>query len=99
MRCRSSTTSMSRQWLLGSSRRKRVCKEYLTTDSRNWKRSCGPNPIFQTRAGKYFDKPAVAVSGSLNYSDLFKVPFGDRAALLDAYNASMFSEFREVNIG
>jgi hypothetical protein len=59
---------------------------------------------FTTRAGKYFDKPAVGISGSLGYSGLYKRPIEERPfssdeALLDAYNASMFTEFREVNKG
>lgn len=55
---------------------------------------------FKTRAGKYFDRPAVAVNGSIGYSVLYKQhPFATDAALLDAYNASMFAEFREVNLG
>lgn len=55
---------------------------------------------FKTRAGKYFDRPAVAVNGSMGYSVLYKQrPFSTDAALLDAYNASMFAEFREVNLG
>jgi hypothetical protein len=59
---------------------------------------------FTTRAGKYFDKPAVAMNGSLGYSGLYKRPMEERPfssdeALLDAYNASMFTEFREVNLG
>jgi hypothetical protein len=59
---------------------------------------------FKTRAGKYFDRPAVAINGSMNYSNLYKLPleqhpFPSDAALLDAYNASMFTEFREVNVG
>lgn len=56
--------------------------------------------FFKTRAGKYFEKPAVAMNGSLGYSVLYRQgPFQGDDALLDAYNASMFSEFREVNIG
>jgi hypothetical protein len=55
---------------------------------------------FKTRAGKYFDRPAVAVNGSIGYSVLYKQrPFPTDAALLDAYNASMFTKFREVNLG
>jgi hypothetical protein len=61
---------------------------------------------FTTRAGKYFDRPAVAINGSMSYSGLYDIlpmaeqrPFLDDAALLDAYNASMFTEFREVNMG
>jgi hypothetical protein len=59
---------------------------------------------FTTRAGKYFDKPAVGISGAMNYSGLYKRaieerPFASDAALLDAYNASMFAEFREANMG
>ena len=59
---------------------------------------------FATRAGKYFDRPAVALSGSMNYAAFYSLPveqrpFASDAELLDAYNASMFSEFREVNMG
>ena len=59
---------------------------------------------FTTRAGKYFDRPAVAINGSMGYSNLYSLgieqrPFPSDAALLDAYNASMFTEFREVNMG
>jgi hypothetical protein len=59
---------------------------------------------FTTRAGKYFDRPAVAVNGSMDYSSLYSLPieqrpFPSETALLDAYNASMFTEFREVNMG
>jgi hypothetical protein len=59
---------------------------------------------FTTRAGKYFDKPAVAINGSMGYSSLYALPieqrpFLDDAELLDAYEASMFTEFREVNMG
>jgi hypothetical protein len=59
---------------------------------------------FTTRAGKYFDKPAVAINGSMGYSNLYILPLEQRpfpsdAALLDSYNASMFTEFRDVNMG
>ena len=59
---------------------------------------------FTTRAGKYFDRPAVAINGSMGYSNLYAFPtkqrpFPNDAALLVAYNASMFTEFREVNMG
>jgi hypothetical protein len=55
---------------------------------------------FKTRAGKYFDRPAVAINGSMGYSVLYKQrPFPTDAALLDAYNTSMFADFREVNMG
>jgi hypothetical protein len=61
---------------------------------------------FTTRAAKYFDRPAVAISGSMSYSGLYDIlptieqrPFSSDAALLDAYTASMFAEFREVNMG
>ena len=59
---------------------------------------------FKTRAGKHFDKPAVGESGALWYSgtykfDVDKRPFPDDEALLNAYNASMFTEFRDVNVG
>jgi hypothetical protein len=61
---------------------------------------------FTTRAGKYFDKPAVGINGSMGYDVLYdklpaveQRPFPGDAALLDAYNASMFAEFREVNMG
>jgi hypothetical protein len=59
---------------------------------------------FTTRAGKHFDRPAVGISGSMNFSNLYalppkKRPFTNDAALLDAYNASMFADFREVNMG
>jgi hypothetical protein len=59
---------------------------------------------FTSRAGKYFDRPAVGISGSLWYSGLYNRPmearpFSSDEALLDAYNASMFTEFREVNMG
>jgi hypothetical protein len=59
---------------------------------------------FTTRAGKYFDKPAVAINGSMGYAKFYtfkeeKRPFLSDVELLDAYNASMFAEFREVNMG
>jgi hypothetical protein len=59
---------------------------------------------FTTRAGKHFDRPAVGISGSMSYSNLYsrpieQRPFPDDTALLDAYNASMFTEFRDVNMG
>ncbi|EJN11985.1 hypothetical protein PMI42_04704 [Bradyrhizobium sp. YR681] len=59
---------------------------------------------FTTRAGKNFDRPAVGINGSMNFSNLYaldpqKRPFTNDTELLDAYNASMFSEFREVNMG
>ena len=61
---------------------------------------------FTTRAGKYFDRPAVGINGSPGYSALYdklptieQRPFPNDAALLDAYNASMFTEFREMNMG
>lgn len=59
---------------------------------------------FTTRSGKNFDQPAVAESGVTGYSALYALPaaqrpFADDAALLDAYNASMFAKFREVDVG
>ena len=61
---------------------------------------------FTTRAGKYFDRPAVGINGSPGYSALYdklptieQRPFPNDAALLDAYNASMFTEFLEMNMG
>lgn len=59
---------------------------------------------FTTRAGKYFHKPAVGLNGSFAYSGFYKLaaeerPFANDSALLDAYNASMFTEFRDVNMG
>ena len=60
---------------------------------------------FATRAEKHFDSPALAVNGSMGgYSNLYalspeKRPFTSDSALLSAYNASMFSTFREVNRG
>jgi hypothetical protein len=59
---------------------------------------------FTTRAGKHFDRPAVGENGSMDYSGLYKLPVEQRpfpsdAALLDAYNASMFTDFRDVNVG
>ncbi len=55
---------------------------------------------FLTRAGKYFDNPAVADNGTMSYAGLYKkISFPSDAVLLDAYNSSMFSEFREVNMG
>ena len=53
---------------------------------------------------KHFDRPAVGINGSMNFSNLYalppdKRPFANDAALLDAYNASMFADFREVNVG
>ena len=59
---------------------------------------------FTTRAGKHFDRPAVGINGSIGFLNLYALPsrlrpFADDAALLDAYNASMFAEFREVNMG
>jgi hypothetical protein len=59
---------------------------------------------FTTRAGKHFDRPAVGINGSMSFSNLYalppdKRPFASDAELLDAYNASMFANFREVNMG
>ncbi|MBF0610547.1 MAG: hypothetical protein HQL55_05410 [Magnetococcales bacterium] len=55
---------------------------------------------FTTRRGKHFDRPAVGECGAIMYSSLYgKRPFANDADLLDAYNASMFAEFREVNVG
>jgi hypothetical protein len=59
---------------------------------------------FTTRARKYFDRPAVAINGAMGYASLYSLPpalrpFPSDATLLDAYLASMFSEFREVNKG
>ena len=55
---------------------------------------------FTTRADKHFDRPAVGISGSMGYSVLYKQrPFKSDAEFLDAYNASMFAKFREVNMG
>ena len=59
---------------------------------------------FKTRAGKHFERPAVGINGSMSYSNLYarpieQRPFANDTALLDAYNASMFTEFREVNMG
>jgi len=59
---------------------------------------------FTTRAGKYFDRPAVATNGSMSYYRFYSFPaeqrpFSSDAALLEAYNASMFAKFREVNMG
>ncbi|WP_038966966.1 hypothetical protein [Bradyrhizobium diazoefficiens] len=59
---------------------------------------------FTTRAGKHFDRPAVGINGSMNFSNLYalpseKRPFTNDAELLDAYSASMFAAFREVNVG
>jgi hypothetical protein len=59
---------------------------------------------FTTRARKVFERPAVATNGSMDYSSLYSLPLDQRpfvsdAALLEAYAASMFTEFREVNMG
>ena len=59
---------------------------------------------FTTRKGKYFDRPAAGISGSMEYSSSYALaiqqrPFPSDQALLDAYNASMFTDFREVNMG
>jgi len=59
---------------------------------------------FTTRAGKHFDAPALGINGSIGYSSLYSLPTDQRpfvsdAAMLDAYNASMFTQFREVNMG
>lgn len=57
---------------------------------------------FTTRAGRHFDRPAVGTNGSLGYAVLYKLqpqPFESDQALLEAYNASMFSEFRDLNVG
>ena len=57
---------------------------------------------FTTRAGKHFDRPAVATNGSPGYAVLYKLqprPLASDEALLEAYNASMFTEFRDVNVG
>jgi hypothetical protein len=55
---------------------------------------------FKTRAGKHFDRPAIALSGSTGYSALYtlpaaKRPFANDAALLDAYNASMLGNGKD----
>jgi hypothetical protein len=55
---------------------------------------------FTTRANKHFDRPAVGISGAPLYSSLYeRYPFLNDSDLLDAYNASSFTEFREVNVG
>lgn len=59
---------------------------------------------FTTRAKKNFTRPPVGRNGSFTFSSLYHLnddirPFGNDNELLDSYNASMFSEFREVNLG
>jgi hypothetical protein len=55
---------------------------------------------FTTRANKYFDRSAVGISGAPFYSSLYeRYPFLNDANLLDSYNASSFTKFREVNVG
>ena len=59
---------------------------------------------FTTRANKHFTRPPVGRSGSFTFSSLYHLkgdirPFATDSELLDSYNASMFSEFREVNVG
>ena len=59
---------------------------------------------FTTRQAKHFDRPALASSGIPFYSALYafpasKRPFTDAAALLDAYNTTLFAKYREVNVG
>jgi len=57
-----------------------------------------------TRAGKHFTRPALANAGSFNYPVLYNLPamlrpFRDGRELLEAYNASMFAQLREVDTG
>lgn len=59
---------------------------------------------FTTRARKHFTRPPVGRCGSFGFSSLYHLnddicPFTNDSEFLDFYNASMFSEFREVNVG
>jgi hypothetical protein len=59
---------------------------------------------FITRAGKHFHRPPVGISGSFAFATTYawppeRRPYAEDKALLDAYNASMFAEFQEVNRG
>jgi len=59
---------------------------------------------FVTRAYKHFTRPAVANAGALNFPLLYNLPprlrpFNTDREVLDAYNASMFAQFREVDKG
>lgn len=59
---------------------------------------------FTTRAGKFPDKPPLGTQGAMEYAGLYSKPASvrpipDDASLLEAYNASMFSEFRDFDVG
>jgi len=59
---------------------------------------------FATRAHKHGDKPEVGLSGGMGFAGLYMLsvdvrPFKFDDVLLDAYNASMFPEFRDINVG
>ncbi|MGO7038432.1 hypothetical protein ACCS60_08705 [Rhizobium acaciae] len=59
---------------------------------------------FSTRAGKFPDKPPLGTQGAMEYAGLYSKPASvrpipDDATLLEAYNASMFSEFRDFDVG
>lgn len=59
---------------------------------------------FTTRAGKFPDKPPLGTQGAMEYAGLYSKPSAvrpipDDSTLLEAYNASMFSEFRDFDVG
>lgn len=59
---------------------------------------------FMTRAAKHSSRPPVGLWGSFTYATTYswspeRRPYREDNALLDAYNASMFAEFQEVNVG
>lgn len=60
--------------------------------------------LFTTRATKHLSNPPVGPSGSFDLAGMYKWPperrpFAEDHALLQAYNASMFAKFQEVNRG
>jgi hypothetical protein len=59
---------------------------------------------FTTRTGRFPDEPPLGLQGSMEYAGLYSKPatvrpIPDDASLLEAYNASMFAEFRDVDVG
>ena len=58
---------------------------------------------FLTRGAKHDRLPPVGTSGSFGFASLYALPkarlFADDAAVLNAYNSSMFAELGEVNVG
>ena len=57
-----------------------------------------------TRAIKHFNRPPVGMWGSFTFATTYswppeRRPYAEDKVLLDAYNASMFAEFRDVDRG